>query len=390
MLGAGATLIVWLVGHFGFGIYEQLDVRVYQTGAAAILDSQPLYQVTEAISGLGFTYPPAAAIAFVPLAAVPFWLAGALVAAASCAALARICDISLRRLGHLPGVGETSQFWLLLAAAFLCDPVMSTLWFGQINLIIVWLVLEDLTRPDSRLGGIGSGLATALKLTPAAFLALLAVAGAWRRLAIGVGTAAMVTVLGWLVLPADSHDYWTHVVFDAPRMGGVAFQGNQSVTGVIARALADPRPPALLSVSLSVAVLLACLLLARTAIRCGPDADTLGWKRAIVITALGGLIAAPISWTHHWIWCIPAACLLGIEVAHGRPGARALLAVTAAVFLLRPVWWLSHAPDAALYFSWWQQVVAATDLLWAVAVLLWYAWWLIRRRNGRQAPPRFN
>lgn len=389
VLGAAGAFLVWLVGHFGFGLYEQLDVRVYQAGASAVRLGEPLYQAAEGLSGLRFTYPPLAALLLVPLGPLPFWLAGMVVAAASCAALARICELSLRHFGSLPIRSERGQFWLLLTLAFWCDPVMSTLWFGQVNLIIVWLVLEDLTRPASRLGGIGAGLAAAIKLTPAVFLALLAVAASWRRLWRSVAAALLVTLIAWILLPSDSHDYWTNAVFDAPRMGGVDFQGNQSITATIGRLLATPNPPATLTLPISVLVLAGCLWLARTALRTSAD-ERLRWSRAIVITALGGLIVAPISWTHHWIWCIPAACLLARESASGLRGARALLISTAAVFLLRPWWWLSHQQDAALSFSWWQQLLAATDLLWAVSVLGWYAWRLIGMPHDRQPRSRFN
>lgn len=387
--GAAAAYLVWLVGHFGFGLYEQLDVRVYQTGAAAVLHGEPLYQVAEALSGLPFTYPPLAALLLAPLGALPFWLAGAVVAAVSCAALARTCQLSLRHFGGLPILGERGQFWLLLALAFFSDPVLSTLWFGQVNLVIVWLVLEDLTRPTSRLGGVGAGLATAIKLTPAVFLALLVVAGSWRRLWHAVATAVLVTSIAWILLPSDSHAYWTNAVFDAQRMGGVAFQGNQSITGVIARLQSTPKPALTLTIPVSVLVLGCCLLLARTALKT-PDDAALRWARAIVITALGGLMVAPISWTHHWIWCVPAACLLARESANGLPGARTLLIWTAAVFLLRPWWWLSHQQDASLSFNWWEQLVAATDLLWAASVVGWYAWRLIGQHHDRQPRPRFN
>jgi alpha-1,2-mannosyltransferase len=44
------------------------------------------------------------------------------------------------------------------------------------------------------------------------------------------------TGLGFLLAPRDSTRYWTSVVFNTERIGGLAYAGNQNIAGVLARA----------------------------------------------------------------------------------------------------------------------------------------------------------
>src|SRR6478735_8711672 len=88
----------------------------------------------------------------------------------------------------LSRAGARADLWrttLWVAAIVVwCEPVWTTLRYGQINLLIAVAVLWDLTRREgSRWAGLGIGLATAVKLTPGLFVVLLLAAGLllWRR-----------------------------------------------------------------------------------------------------------------------------------------------------------------------------------------------------------------
>lgn len=56
------------------------------------------------------------------------------------------------------------------------EPLVTTLWLGQINLLVLWLVAEDLLARDPRRRGLLCGVAAGVKLTPALFVVYLLVA----------------------------------------------------------------------------------------------------------------------------------------------------------------------------------------------------------------------
>jgi len=53
---------------------------------------------------------------------------------------------------------------------------------------------------------------------------------------------------------------------------------------------------------------------------------------ALGLNALVVLLVSPVSWSHHWVWCVPIL----LAVWRVRPLAAA---VGAFVFLLSPHWW---------------------------------------------------
>ena len=70
---------------------------------------------------------------------------------------------------------------LLGVMCMFLEPVRTTLYFGQINLVLMLLVLWDTARGErSRLKGIGVGIAAGIKLTPAYFILYYLAARQWR------------------------------------------------------------------------------------------------------------------------------------------------------------------------------------------------------------------
>jgi hypothetical protein len=72
----------------------------------------------------------------------------------------------------------------------------------------------------------------------------------------------------------------------------------------------------------------------------------LGDRWGLPACAVASLLAAPISWTHHWVWCVPIGLLLWRE-ARG-------WAVTVVVFWTYAVWAVPHTSSRELSFSPWQ------------------------------------
>lgn len=92
-----------------------------------------------------------------------------------------------------------------MVGAMSLEPMYHTLFLGQINLILLALILVDLCRAAAgRPAGIGIGVAAAIKLTPLIFIPLLFLS---RRVRDGLAaTAAFLAcgLVGYFVAPGDS------------------------------------------------------------------------------------------------------------------------------------------------------------------------------------------
>jgi alpha-1,2-mannosyltransferase len=339
-----------------------------------------LYGAVDPSTGLPFTYPPFAAILMLPAMLLPAGMAGLGMGVASCLALARLCHVSVTRIGGIPGLGYAASYWIVLGVAFASEPVLSTLSFGQVNLILVWLVVEDLTRVRGRGLGAGTGIAAAVKLVPGVFLVYLWLAGLRRAALRGVLTFVVAGVVTAALFWWDSRTFWSGMFADAGHVGGIPYQANQSALGVVARALGTEAPTVWMYLP-SVVALGVSLALATWFARHGDR------NRGLILTAVGGLLASPISWSHHWVWWVPLACLLLADVAARRPGARALLAATVLVFSARPLWWPPSADDAALSYNPLQQALASAYVLLGVAILAWHGHMVWSHRGPSRGHP---
>ncbi|MEV5085369.1 glycosyltransferase 87 family protein [Streptomyces sp. NPDC056159] len=255
----------------------------------------------------GFTYPPFAALSMLPMALVGpnMAIAGALLLnlAAVAAVLWILVGRELRRHGWFG--------WALAACALaLLEPVRDTISFGQVNLLLLALVLADgwlLSSGRGRWGrwaGAGIGLAAAVKLTPAVFIGLLLLARRWRAAAVATAVTAVATVLAAWAAPDASRFYWTHALWDTTRVGRLDYVSNQSLQGVLAR-LAAPGEPSRAVWALTVVLVLAVWVWrTHRALR----ADD--WPAALALTGLVSCLISPITWVHHLVWLLPSFAVL--------------------------------------------------------------------------------
>lgn len=359
--------------------WSMIDLRVYRAGGDALLHGAPLYSAHPDGSLLPFTYPPFAGIVCMPLAALPWTAARVVLTVASAVALVAVARASVRSAGGSPAAVPA-----VVAAGLLLEPVRATLGFGQINLLLMALVLLDLTigrdRPSC---GVLVGLAAAIKLTPLIFVGYLLVTRRPRAAATAAATFAGTVVLGWALLPAESTRYWFHLVAEPDRVGGVGFSGNQSLLGALTRLMdgSGAARPVWAVAALPVAGL-------GLAVAAGLSAR--GRELAgIAACGLTGLLVSPISWTHHWVWALPAVIAAAYE-----PRLRAGVAAFGLLFVLAPLWWPPHGGDAEYRHSALERFVADSYVLAALAVLVAGAVLLSRRAGGlpppaaRPCPPR--
>ena len=354
---AVAAIYLVRLGH-GIGLAGyRIDLDVYRTGAKVLLHGGDLYGRLPRIGDgheLPFTYPPFAALSFIPFVILGYGMANWLLTAVTiaCAAASLWCFAA-----STPGEAGARMRRLLplaLPAALLLEPIRSTLTYGQINVLLMALVTFDcLTRAPRWPRGILIGIAAALKLTPGVFLLFFLLRRDLRSAARAGLSFAACTGAGFALAPHDSVRYWTQVAYQPARIGGISFAANQSVLGTLARlGLSNPA-----RTWLWLALCLLVVALTVTGMRGALKADQV--TSALLLNAVAGLLISPISWSHHWVWAAPA--LLGCLAANPnrrRPPTFAVLALL--IFAIAPHWLLPCGDGRELHWSWWQQ--AAGDL----------------------------
>ncbi len=214
---------------------------------------------------------------------------------------------------------------LLAAVLFWTEPVQRTLYLGQVDLILLALIMWDTCQPDRRWWkGAGIGMAAGVKLVPLIFIAYLLLTRRFRQAAVAAGTFACTVALGFFLLPRDSIRWWLHGTFlRGGRTGFIGWEGNQSLSAVITRFAGSIAAGHGLWVAVATVTVLAGLA-------AGAVIDRAGFPVAGILTcALAGVLASPISWDHHWVWIVPGVtALVGYAM---RLGTQRLLAVRRAL-----------------------------------------------------------
>ncbi len=183
----------------------------------------------------------------------------------------------------------------------MCGPWRLTTHFGQINAIILVLILADFMRPATRIPrGVLLGIAAGIKLTPLAFGLLLLMRKDWKGIAtLGASFAATVGI-GFLVIREESLTFWFHAVRDTSRVGWFSYFDNVSIMGTLTHAGLQHH---LTATALSVVqVALTLLIVLVTAVLLVPLIRARALMAQLALTAFMMLQISPISWSHHNTW----------------------------------------------------------------------------------------
>ncbi len=337
---AALLYIVALATHPQSATLKGFDLQVYLGGAhEALHHPGSLYSwIFDGHPGIQFTYTPFAALVFAAGLALPFTALMGLVAAVSTFALAATVWIAFRELGweRTARLGATL---LVTGLVFWTEPVQRALFLGQVELVLMALVVWDLCQPDRRpWKGAMTGLAAGIKLVPLLFIVYLLLTRRFRQAAVAFGAFVVTIIIGFAALPHASVTWWLDgSFFSAGRTGFVGSQQNQSLRGIVTRLDGSVNGAAApwLVLALVVAVL-------------GLGAAVLLYRRglsfaALMATALTALLVSPISWDHHWVWIAPGLALIidaGVRAAGPiRVAWYALAAVVLLVFAAWPDFW---------------------------------------------------
>jgi alpha-1,2-mannosyltransferase len=304
---------------------DWFDLRVYYgTVHTWLHHGGRIYDYRVPGTTYGFTYPPFAAVSMAPMAYVGLGTAIIAALVLNLAALA----VVLRILAG-PGWRRYGWFgWALVACGLaLFEPLRDTFSFGQVNLLLLALVLGDswlLSTGRGRRAGVGIGLAAAIKLTPALFIVLLLLGRRWKAAAVATAVALGATGLAALVVPDASRFYWTQAMWDTTRVGRLDYVSNQSLQGVLARLGETGRP-----LWATVVLLVLCVWAVRARRAVASD----DWTAAFALTGLTACLVSPITWVHHLVWLLPSFAVL-VRAGHPRiAGALYAVMCTSVVWL---------------------------------------------------------
>jgi alpha-1,2-mannosyltransferase len=360
----------------------RIDIDVYQMGSQAWLDGRPLYRGdalfhTPIGLNLPFTYPPLAAIAFCPFAWLHMPAASVAITALTLVLLILSTAIVLTALDVwntsrvVPGPAWLRRLWLsviiVAPASIWLEPIASNFAFGQINVVLMTLVIADcVPRRTPWPRGLLLGLGVALKLTPAVFLLYFLLRRDIRAALTALASFAGATLLGFVLAWSDSWEYWTNTVHHTDRIGEAALNTDQNIEGALARIIGlGEHARQLLWVAGCLLVLAATVWAMRRVLRAGEP------TLAVICVALFGLVVSPVSWSHHWVWALPAVLVTGI--LGWRRRNIALAALSAAGVALMYLYWTpidllpKHHEATA---NWWHQLFGMSYVWWALAIIV--------------------
>jgi hypothetical protein len=358
----------------GFAIiYDPFDFDVYRWGGNAVTEGLRLYLDQD--GAVWFTYPPFAAILFIPISDMPLVLSRLAWELVSVAGLAYASYLTLKLAGY-----RTS--WTVTTATFVIgmtlEPMYHTLFLGQVNLILLALILADIWRvARGRPAGIGIGIAAAIKLTPLIFIPLLLLAKRKRDGVIAAVTFIACVLVGYWVAPGDSGLYWHHDLEDTSRIGGY-YISNQSPYGMAIRIAGSAAHVGhwyvVVPLLLGIIGVVAGVVFARHD----------DWLSAAAVIGTTGLLVSPVSWTHHWVWIMPALAVL----IQGSRRTKIAAAVSYLLFAIAPMWFTPR--NGGPSESGWHGLVTIVANCYAIAggaFLAYMAWRAyLLARNGTDQP----
>jgi alpha-1,2-mannosyltransferase len=353
-----------------------IDLQVYVYAVKDMLAGKDIFATTTPFWNLYFIYPPIAAILMTPLAFGPYvfwqvvWTGGLVWAQQSV----------LKRCGAPRG-------WKLgligVAVLLAMEPIRTTLGYGQVNTILMALVIADLlpdppAQPRRIPQGTLIGLAAAIKLTPALFVIFMFLIGKRRPAITALISFAAFTGIGAILLFRETLVFFGGLSGGDTRTASPLYAGNQSLLGVVFRLVDTSRTTTFVGLAVAgVLAVLGCLVAAHW------------WRNdekvfAVALVGLTTCLASPLSWTHHYVWILPMAmAVLSSGIPRWARYVGGLWVIWVCVCL--PLAVLPYGGGRERQFDFLQQLVANLGPLLGLSLLVGLAWQLVERARVQLA-----
>src|SRR5262249_647868 len=213
-------------------------------------------------------------------------------------------------LGYRRSAARIGATLAIASVALWLQPVQQTLEFGQVNLILMLIIVADFSLPAGAWPkGAGIGLAAGFKLTPLIFIPYLVLTRQFRMAMTAIVPFAVTIACSFVLLPGLSRQFWLGGLFlHSGRTGNLAYVGNQSLNGALARLMGGAQTAHLYWVIASVVVGILGLLIAAWWARHGHE------MLGVLLCALTGLLISPLSWSHHSVWSAQALAVAAAAV----------------------------------------------------------------------------
>lgn len=196
---------------------------------------------------------------------------------------------------------------------------------GNISPLIALLMgsaVVAMARRDSPLTGAGIAFGTISKQAPAVLLPLAIAMGRWRMVATWAVASAAIIVASVAAMGGEPFSLFFRLV--VPVLGrSMSGSGNQSISGMLLRAIGQPNLPAAAQLALT-ALELGVLGLVLVTIFTRPRGF---WKTPAHVFAAGAamicwiLIFSPIAWYHYYLYLMPLWGWLAWEGTQSKPRA---------------------------------------------------------------------
>jgi alpha-1,2-mannosyltransferase len=373
---AALLILPFVIAHGRFWPWRPstIDLEVYVYAVKDMLAGKDIFASVTPFWNLFFIYPPIAAVLMVPLAVGPYamwqviWTFLLILAQQS---VMRRCGVP--RGWRLGLVG--------IAVVLVMEPIRTTLGYGQVNTLLMALVVADLLpdAPGERRRipqGALIGLAAAIKLTPALFVLFAFGVGKVRAAITAMISFVACTAIGAVFLWQETLDFWFGLSGGDTRTASPVYAGNQSLLGVFFRLGNSSAVTTVIGLGVAAIVALLAVVVAAA-----------WWRRgekvfAVALVGLATCLASPLSWTHHYVWILP----MGVAAFRARLPRWARVA--AGVWV---VWACACLPLAALpyggnrerSYTIGQQLIANFGPVLGVVLVLGLAWPVISQSRSR-------
>ena len=315
------SYLAYMAGHPYHWTLDPVDLGVYQSGGLIVRHVRPLYDPHLAAPlydwrgyenlHLKFTYPPFAAVVFALVSFIPWRVLPDISVLVNIAALLAALWFTFGGLGVRRGLTRLGATLLTAAAVLWTEPVLRTIYLGQVNLVLMALIIWDLGQPGTRRSGAsrwwkgaGVGVAAGIKLVPLIFIPYLLLTRKFRAAAVACAAFAATAAAGFVLVPADSARWWLGgLFFNGGRTGFVGWGGNQSLRALLTRLAGSVAGAEPLWLALALVTAVAGLACAALLDRAGHPLP------GLLACALTGLLVSPISWDHHWVWIVPGVAV---------------------------------------------------------------------------------